>query len=135
MCFAPRYRNGPMARPWFETTNAASRLDTLCAKAASGNTSASTTRAASAATREYFLFMFHFGFVGLENPDDAGAHSESLSIDDGVVLLRQWQRDDPEHLQRRREVEHDAGMDEDAGRAAVRDGDAVVFGLEHSLVR
>src|SRR5215831_16520025 len=124
-----------MARPWFETTNAASRFETLCAKATSGNASASRATAANATARAYLLFMFHFGFVGLENPDDAGAHSESLSIDDGVVLLRQRQGDDPEHLQRRREVEHDAGMDEDAGRAAVRDGDAVVFGLEHSLVR
>src|SRR5215831_12008161 len=120
-----------MAWAWFETTNAASRFETLCANAKSGNASASTTRAASAAARRYFLFMFHFGFVGFENPDDAGAHSESLSVHDGVVLLRQRQGDDPEHLQRRREVEHDAGMNEDARRAAIGNGDAVVFGLEH----
>src|SRR5262249_20169377 len=107
---------------------------TLCARARSGNASASMATATSATGRAYLLFMFHFGFVGFENPDHAGADSESLSIDDGVVLLCQRQGDDPEHLQRRRGVGHDARMNEAAGCTVVRHGDAVVFGLKHSLV-
>src|SRR3990172_1128045 len=47
MCLAPRYMNGPIAAPWFFSTNCPSRCDTPCALAVQGD---STARQISIAT-------------------------------------------------------------------------------------